>query len=120
MRRRSFLVAFLAVPGTAAAALRRRSGRPAPRAAASSRPAALPQPSIDPAPRPGLAPMADRRFPTPEQAEQPGLRIIPAVPTGANPTRGTSYGERDSSPEQTSRGGTLRPEPGLSVRIPLR
>jgi hypothetical protein len=116
MRRRSFL-ALLLLPAPAAAEPRRPRTGPSRRV---SPPPSAPQPTIDPPQRAGMAPMPDRRFPTAEQAERPGLRVIPAVPTGANPTRGTSYGERDSSPERASRGSALRPEPGLSVRIPLR
>ena len=79
-----------------------------------------PQPEIDPAPRPGIAPMADRRFPSPEQAARPELQVLPGIPTARSPMRGSTYSDRDLNHDNLGRGNSPLAEPGLSVRIPLR
>lgn len=106
------LLLLLGLPVPAAGQTRRRRRRPA-----EAPPPGRPQ--IDPAPRAGLAPVPDRRFPTLEQATPPGTRVLPVVPTGTSPTRGSSFSERDINPEALGRRESPRPQPGVSVRTPL-
>ncbi|MFL1462282.1 hypothetical protein ACI6QG_08780 [Roseococcus sp. DSY-14] len=111
MRRRLLLLGLL-LPGPALAQGRRRRAAPRPAPA-------RPQPVVDPAPRPGLAPVPDRRFPTLNQAAPPEARLRPVVPTAPVPTRGASFTDRDAAPEAQRGAGALRPEPGVSLTLPL-
>ena len=115
MLRRTLLAALFLVPMPAVAAPRRRSRR-----RATPAPPRIAPPEIDPAPRAGTAPMADRRFPSPEQAARPELQVIPGVPNARSPTRGSTYSGRDLNHDNLGRGSSPIAEPGLSVRIPLR
>lgn len=95
------------------------AGQQAPRQRAASTAA---PPPID---RPGraggdLAPVPDRRYPTRAQAQDPRTQVIPAVPSGREQTRGSSFLDRDPNPEALGRRrDSLMPEPGLSVRVPF-
>ena len=116
MFRRALLALLLLAPLPADAQSRRRRVR---RRTPSASPSG-PHPQIDPAPRPGIAPMADRRYPSPEQAARPELQVIPGIPTARSPTRGSTYSDRDLNHDNLGRGNSPLAEPGLSVRIPLR
>jgi len=120
MQRRALLLAlFLPCPAPALAQEQRR-GRPGPRRPGKAQPPAV-LPPIDPAPRGDLAPVPDRRFPTPAQAAQPGIEVIPAVPRGSPPVRGSSFLDRDLNPEALGRQrDSLVPNPGVTLRVPLR
>jgi hypothetical protein len=77
-------------------------------------------PTVDPPERSDLAPLPDRRFPTPAQATRPGPSVSLGVPVGTAPTRGSSFLERDPNPEDAAITRAQRlPAPGLQFRIPV-
>ena len=114
MLRRSLLALLILAPLPATAQPRRRPRR----RAAPPAPLAV-TPEIDPAPRPGVAPMADRRFPSPEQVTRPGLQVVPGIPTARSPTRGSTFADRDVNFDSLGRGSSPIAEPGLSIRVPF-